>query len=264
MSACSVTASSVFFCLGLDRPGAGEVGVGERAHHVDPLVREKLEEADEQLDRRIARVWELLLEIHRLLVRELLPEVRFHVRPRVQRGNLLFGGSAQDREDRVELVRCVLEAGVGGGGEREARAAREEGAARAALDVLVQVQQLREDAPDRPVVDRLCVVAASEDHLRGTVPAGDDVLGHVALEGWRRGVRRAHNLLVLHVVPHHPHGDVVVEDARQAEVGDLHHQRVRVDQDVRRLKVAMDDAGAVHELYPLAELEHDSLDLVFG
>ena len=31
------------------------------------------------------------------------------------------------------------------------------------------------------------------------------------------------------------HGDVVVEDARQPEVGDLHHQRVRVDQDVRRL-----------------------------
>ena len=79
-------------------------------------------------------------------------------------------------------------------------------------------RHLREDAPHGPHVDGGRVVAGAEEDLRSAVPERDDLV--------RVGA----------------HGDA--EGAREAEVGEL-EVVIRIDQQILRLEVAMQDAVRV-------------------
>lgn len=118
----------------------GEVRVRQRADHVRALGGQELEKAVEKVHSLRIRPRELLPQVDGIDVRDLLAEVRLDVVAGVERRHVLFVRRAKHGEDGVELVRLVLEAGVGRRGEREARAPREERAPRPPLHVSVEVE----------------------------------------------------------------------------------------------------------------------------
>mmetsp|Transcript_78805 Transcript_78805/g.170338 ORF Transcript_78805/g.170338 Transcript_78805/m.170338 type:complete len:351 (-) Transcript_78805:244-1296(-) len=118
---------------------------------------------------------------------------------------------SDDRDDFLDLVKVVL--------------ASEDGLA---------ADELTEDAPDRPDVDGLCVLAGKQDHLRRSVPARHDIVceGRVVL--------------------------VVPEATGEAEVADF-QVAVLVHQNIGGLQVAVHDIGAVEVQEPAEDLVREVL-----
>ena len=106
--------------------------------------------------------------------------------------------------------------------------------------------ELRKDAADGPQVNRFVVWLPAENDLRGSVPPGDNVLGH--------------GLYVLHL-------SVCVwrllNAAGEAEITNL-QVAVRVDQQIRGLDVPMHHIRRVHEKEAAEQLVHEILVVLVG
>ena len=103
---------------------------------------------------------------------------------------------------------------------------------------------LRKNAADRPHVDRLRILRERKHDLRGAVPACGNVLREIGIFLRGGGVGGCAAC-----------GGVCLETGKP-EVADL-EVALLVDQEVGRLKVAMDDAAAVKVLDALEQLvEH--------
>lgn len=134
--------------------------------------------------------------------------------------NGLRTGTSAGVDDKIELVLGIM--------------AREEGAA--------LVEHLGKDAADRPHINSGGVVGrAGHNELRGSVPAGGDVVG--------------------------PEDDVwllIIEgSAGEAEVDDA-EVALGVDQDVGGLEVAVEDAGGVNVVYATNKLEDQPANMLVG
>lgn len=123
----------------------------------------------------------------------------------------LVGGDPAELEDLGQLVDLVL-----------------------ALQERLFGQQLPEDAPDAPHVDRGAVLLGAEQQLGRAVPQRDDQLGHL--------------------------GRRVAEVARHAEICDLEHAPV-VEQQVGRLEIPVQDPVGVQVGHARRELQQQRFDL---
>lgn len=99
-------------------------------------------------------------------------------------------------------------------------------------------QQLAKNAAHRPYIHRRRVVASAHQNLRCAIVLGDHLLGHVL-------------------------GLIRLLDAGQSKVTDLEHA-IRVDQQIARLDVAMQDAGRVQIFEAAQDLVQEHLDVVGG
>lgn len=95
------------------------------------------------------------------------------------------------------------------------------------------VSHLKEDAADRPHVDRRAIHLLAKKNLRSAVPESDNFMG-VRLQ------RKA-------------------EGAGKAEIGELDVRPLGIDEQVARLQISMHDAPLVAVEQPLQELEQELL-----
>lgn len=189
---------------------AEEEWVRQSLFRRDPLLRVQVHHLVEQVERLRSAMGEGVLQVLRLRVLfELEVAPLFQL---VVEGAVVLGWRAEDAEGAVQHLLVAL-AEVDGLG----------------------LQELAEQAPQRPHVDAQQVVFAAQDDLGRPVPETDDAVALAPLEEAR--------LL------------------GKSEVGQLEHP-VSGDQNIFGLDVAVEDHFAVQDVDGLQQLHHDVLDLL--